>query len=315
MIALARAAALVACCVVLGCAATERSSSPQRAGAGFEFAALGDAPYNSDEEERFVAMLGELNRERLAFVVHVGDFKSGHSECSDEVFRQRREWFALSHHPFVFIPGDNDWTDCWRTMAGAYRPTERLERLRTLFFDAPRSHGQRSMDLVQQSHGASPRPYPEHLRWVHRGVLFATVNVPGGDNNLARDRAEFQLRDTAVRGWIDEAFRLARAQRITGIAIMMQANPWAAAGPRRDGYAPLLEELRRQSLNFPGEVVLIHGDTHRFRVDRPLVDPVTGQIIGNFTRIEVFGSPSVNWVRVSVTDEGGRVKFSAAPGS
>jgi hypothetical protein len=122
--------------------------------------------------------------------------------------------------------------------------------------------------LVQQTNGASPRPYPEHLRWIDRGVLFATVNVPGGDNNLARDRAEFHARDSAVRSWIEEAFRLAHAQRLAGVVIMMQANPWAAAGPRRQGYALLLETLRTQTLDFPGEVVLIHGDTHR--ADVPL---------------------------------------------
>lgn len=37
----------------------------------------------------------------------------------------------------------------------------------------------------------------------------------------------------------------------------------------------------------------------------------------NLTRIEVFGSPAVNWVRVTVTRENsntGRVRFTGAPG-
>ena len=50
----------------------------------------------------------------LAFALHVGDFKWAGSECSDELFLQRREWFELSHHPFFFIPGDNEWSDCSR---------------------------------------------------------------------------------------------------------------------------------------------------------------------------------------------------------
>ena len=315
MIALARATSLLLCCLALGCSAADRDPNPRYPAPGFAFAALGDVPYTTDEEARFIAMLGELNRENLAFVVHVGDFKSGYSECSDELFQQRKEWFAYSRHPLVFVPGDNDWTDCWRSSAGAYQPSERLGKLRELFFEQPRSQGQRAIDLVQQTRGASAPPYPEHLRWVDRGVLFATVNVPGGDNNLNRDRAEFRARDAAVRSWIEDAFRLARAQRLAGVVIMMQANPWAAAGPRRHGYAPLLDTLRRQTLKFPGEVVLIHGDTHRFRVDHPLIDPDTQRRIANFTRIEVFGSPSVNWVRVHVTEEGGQVKFSAVPGS
>ena len=283
--------------------------------AGFTFAALGDTPYNAEEEARFVPLIAELNRNDLAFVIHIGDFKSGWSDCSDELYRERREWFGLSHHPFIYIPGDNDWTDCWRGPAGGYQPTERLLRLRELYFTQPASLGQRALELERQSAGAAPRPYPEHARWVHRGLLFLTLNVPGGDNNLGRDRGEFLARDAAARAWIRESFRIARARHLAGIVLAMQANPWAAAGPRRLGYAPLLETLRVESREFPGEVLLIHGDTHRYRVDRPLIDPDTGERIANFTRIEVFGSPHVNWVRVRVDESGGGVKFSAEPGS
>ena len=45
---------------------------------------------------------------------------------------------------------------------------------------------------------------------------------------------------------------------------------------------------------------LIHGDTHRYRVDHPLVDPATQKPIERFTRIESVGSPWVDWIRVSV---------------
>jgi len=298
-------ACLALCSVLAGFAAA----------AEFTFAALGDTPYNAEEEARFIAMIAELNRNDLAFVVHAGDFKSGQSACGDETFRQRKEWFELSRHPWIYTPGDNDWTDCWRPWAGAHQPLERLSKLRELFFAQPRSLGQRPIELAQQTRAASPRPYPEHARWVHRRVLFATVNVPGGDNNRGRDRAEFRARDAAVRDWIDGAFGMARAQRLAAVVIVMQANPWAAAGPRQRGYAPLLDTLRTQTTEFPGEVLLIHGDTHRYRVDQPLIDAATGQRIANFTRIEVFGSPNVNWVRVRVNETGGVVKFSAEPGS
>ena len=91
----------------------------------FTFAALGDTPYSPDEEARFIGMVAELNREPLAFVVHVGDFKSGSSECSDHVFQQRREWFDLSHHPWIYTPGDNEWIDCWRGWGRTYESRSR----------------------------------------------------------------------------------------------------------------------------------------------------------------------------------------------
>ena len=46
------------------------------------FAIVGDAPYNGLEEIVFRQMLEEINQEDLAFVVHVGDFKSGGSNTA-----------------------------------------------------------------------------------------------------------------------------------------------------------------------------------------------------------------------------------------
>jgi hypothetical protein len=283
--------------------------------ASFTFAALGDAPYYDSEEQPFVALMAEMNHEPLAFAVHVGDFKSGHSECSDALYRQRREWFDLSRHPFIFVPGDNDWTDCWRRFAGGHDPLERLRKLREVFFADASSLGQQRLGLTRQSDVDAREPYPENSRWVHEGVLFVTLNVPGSYNNFARDREEFKARDEAVRKWIGESFRIARTEGLPAVVLVMQANPWAVTGPLRAGYAPLLKTLASETLRFRGEVVLIHGDTHRFRVDRPLIDPGTRRPIRNLLRIEVFGSPSVNWVRVRVEEADGRVSFVATPGS
>lgn len=284
------------------------------AAADFTFAALGDTPYSAEEEAGFIAMMAALNHEPLAFVVHVGDFKNGHSDCSDAVFLQRKQWFELSHHPFIYVPGDNEWTDCWRPAAGRYRPLERLRKLRELFFAEASSLGQRTLELVRQVEAKPAHAYPEHARWVHGGLVFATLNVPGSDNNLARDPVEFRARDAAVRDWISQAFRLAREQRLAGAVLMMQANPWITGTPGQ-GFSPLLETLTAETLEFAGAVLLIHGDTHHFRVDHPLLNPDTRRPLANFTRIEVFGSPFVNWVRIRVRTNAGSVRFEVTPGS
>jgi hypothetical protein len=57
--------------------------------------------------------------------------------------------------------------------------------------------------------------------------------------------------------------------------------------------------LREQSLAFGKPVVLAVGDTHIFRVDKPLYTD-RNQLVENFTRVEVFGNPSVHWVNVLV---------------
>lgn len=284
------------------------------AAAGFAFAALGDAPYTREEEARFPELVAEMNREPLAFVVHLGDLKSAWSECSDAVYFERREWFALSRHPLIYVPGDNDWLDCARPLGARREPLERLARLRELFFARAASLGQRTIALERQSDTTrGVHDYPEHARWEYRGVLFVTLNAPGPINN-AREPAEFEPRSAAIHDWLGRAFALARARGLRAVVVLMHANPLRAAGQPRRGFEAIVAQLAAESRRFDGEVLLVHGDTHRYRVDRPLRDPADGTPLANVLRVEVFGSPALAWVRIRVREEGGRVLFEPAPG-
>lgn len=276
--------------------------------AEFIFGALGDTPYTWFEEVHFPALVAELNKEDLAFVVHVGDFKAGSARCTDELFLQRRQWFESIRHPFVYVPGDNEWTDCRNPRAGGYDPLERLGKLRELFFRGEQSLGQRRIRLERQS-----ADYPEHARWRHENVLFVSLNVPGHDNNARLMPEEFRSRSAAVDRWLEQSFDLARRNGLRAVVVLMQANPWFTGSDIE--FRELLRRLAAESRGFDGEVLLVHGDTHRPRVDRPLRDPATGTPIANFTRVEVFGSPEINWMRIRVRDEAGRVVFEATPGS
>jgi hypothetical protein len=280
------------------------------AAAEFTFAALGDTPYTRFEEAHFPGLLAGMGREELAFAVHVGDFKAARARCSDETFLQRRNWFNAAPLPFVFVPGDNEWTDCGGVQAGGYEPLERLAKLRELFFRGEDSLGQRQIRLERHGPG-----YPEHARWRHEDVLFLTLNVPGNANNARDMPEEFRSRSAAVDQWLEKSFGLARGSKLRAVVIFMQANPWASPSSRYFGYRDLLATLAREALAFDGEVLLVHGDTHRYRVDAPLRDPATGAPVANFTRVEVFGSPGMNWVRIRVAEDAGRVGFEVTPGN
>lgn len=276
--------------------------------ADFTFAAFGDTPYTDEDEARFISLIAEINREAPAFTLHVGDFKSGWSPCSDALFALRREQFALFHQPLIYVPGDNEWSDCWRAPGAARDPLERLQKLRSLFFAGRHSLGQQRIALTRQS-----AAYPEHARWVHQGILFATLNVPGGGNNrrMPRERA---AREKALLEWLAGTFARARTQAHRALVLAMQANPFVHGAGRTSDYEALLHALAREAQTFAGEVLLIHGDTHRYRLDQPLMRPGTAQPVANVTRLEVFGYPSVNWVRVRVTRRNGKVAFEATPG-
>jgi len=46
--------------------------------------------------------------------------------------------------------------------------------------------------------------------------------------------------------------------------------------------------------------LFIHGDTHLFRISRPLLNAKTQQPYQNFTRVETFGWPDSHWLRITV---------------
>ncbi|WP_291996370.1 metallophosphoesterase family protein [Candidatus Accumulibacter sp. ACC012] len=279
----------------------------------WRFAVIGDVPYNSYEENQLPLMLDDIAAEHPQFIVHAGDFKSSSKPCSDALFRDRRTLFDASQVPLIYVPGDNEWTDCRRLTAGGFDPLERLQKLRELFFATPRSLGRQALAVEQQ-----PGAYPEQLRWRLGPVLFVSLNVPGSNNNFGHRKTpgpEYRARNPAVIEWLEQGFATARREKAAGLVIVMQANPGfkhAVAGLPHSGYRQLLETLRRETLAFPGQVLLIHGDTHWQRIDKPLRETsgasehskdADKQPIANFTRLETFGYPLLGWVKVIVDSE------------
>ena len=296
------AALLVAIVLALGGCAT---SPPDTAGT-WSFAAMGDTPYSDAEEAQLRPMIQRMNAEPLAFVVHVGDIISGRGGCTDEAFGQRKDLFQTFAHPFILTPGDNDWTDCHRS---GYDPLVSLNKIRDLFNATPNSIGRRTMPLVRQSDEDKRfAEYRENARWRMKGVVFVTLNVPGSNNNLGRSPesdAEHKRRMAANFEWLDEAVKAAEKPDALGLVIFVQANIGFDGNPRRrpgypDGFLDFRKVLATHAAWLKKPILFVHGDTHIYKLDKPLVDPATGRPFDNFTRLEVDGSPFVNWARVTV---------------
>ena len=243
---------------------------------------MGDTPYSEAEVKRLDRLIDELNAEPLAFVVHIGDITSGQGPCSDAWFEARRQQFARIRHPFVLLPGDNDWTDCHRSRMD---PMERLQKWRQLF--CPRA-GPLKLEIQRGD-------YCEHVRWQAGGVLFVALNVQGSNNNLGRNAAmdaEYAARMKAVLAWIDDSERAFGQRKLERLVLLMQANPFLT--PRTggaNGFATLLERVRQLVAAHPGKVILVNGDSHIYRDDEPLP---------GLRRIEPWGSPLVSWLRGAI---------------
>lgn len=241
------------------------------------FAVLGDTPYTAGEVARLDHLIDDMNGERLAFVLHVGDIGSAVNACNDAWLEARKRQFARIRHDLVVIPGDNEWSDCPRQM-------ERLASWRRFFCDV-------SLPVEHQS-----GEYCEHMRWRTAGWLFVTLNVQGSNNNV-RNAAEHAHRMAAVLQWIDDSEALARKENL-GLVLCMQADPFITFP--HDGFLALRERLIALGARMDERVFLVHGDSHTYHDDEP---------IPGVRRLETWGSPIVSWIRGEV--EGGRLRFSA----
>lgn len=272
----------------------------------FSFALIGDVPYGPREAASLPALLEDI-APRVSFGIHVGDIKGGSEPCSDSLLEARISALARSRVPLVYTPGDNEWTDCWRPAAGEHDPLERLGWLRKRVFEREPpliSAGVSSSARDRLSGLARQRDVdggpPENLLWRAGGVLFLTLNLPGSDNGRRApiDDANRLDRDAHNRRWLEHGLGVALGERLAAIAIAVQANPGFGRGIDAsrvlgdDGYAAFRHDLARLNSRFPGHLLLMHGDTHHFRVDR---------ILPRLTRVECFGSPfNGSWVRIDV---------------
>jgi len=219
-----------------------------------------------------------MNAADLRFVVHVGDIGSARNACTDAWLAARKAQFARIRHPFVLLPGDNEWTDC-------RDPLGRLAAWRKVFWSP-------SLKVEVQA-----GDYCEHMRWEMEGFVFVTLNVQGSNNNV-RHPEEHGPRMAAVYAWLDAAAGLAGQKK--GLVVLMQANPFIVLP--RDGYGELRLRLASLGERMPGRVILVHGDTHVFHDDEP---------IPGVRRVEVWGSPFTRWLEGAIDD--GRLSVRQGP--
>jgi hypothetical protein len=276
----------------------------------FSFAVLGDAPYDRWEEIQYRLVLESLNSHDLTWIIHVGDIFW--HPCTDEHYAKVLERFNSLRHPVIYTPGDNEWTDCWERQSGSFKPQERLERIRKVFFANPTSSlGQNSLRLTSQ-HGREPFPeFVENSRWVHYGIVLATVHLVGSKNGMkpfmgqtTSDDDAARRRTEAAAAWLRETFTEARSLNASAVVISFHASPDFEDFPDdrdRQPFEPFLTVLEEEAERFVRPVLIAHGDDHRYIVDHPLLRSGTNRRLENVTRLEVPGSPQVGWVRVVVT--------------
>jgi hypothetical protein len=311
----------VAACANTGSQGKQSASTPD----SYTFGLWGDMPYKkAGDQPKLPAVLQSINASDIAFSLYDGDIKDGSSQCTDDVYTDALTMFNTLKKPVVYVPGDNEWTDCHRTNNGSMDPLERLTHLRKVMFPSTRSLGQQTLALEHQ--GKLGEAYVENTRFSYGPVMFAGFNVPGSNNNhIATAKqctgkskrkqadcdqavAEFLARDTANIAWLQETFAKARDTQAKGVVLVVQGEPGfdvpetedvdESLAPEVSGYRAFMSAVTHETERFNGQVLFVHGDMHVFKVDKPLYQPL--KPLMNFTRLGTFGSPSLHWVKVTV---------------
>jgi hypothetical protein len=299
---------------------TTATTGPPPTGAAFDIALLGDSGYAAAQYPIFDRVVQHMNTFPLAFAVHDGDFKDPTAPCTNSRFDEVKESFNKSKAPFVYTPGDNEWMDCTKNANNPMDPVERLTKLREMFFPTDESLGASRMPLTTQRQEG----FPENARWTKEGVVFATLNAPGPSDDLDYNNgSEAGPRRVANLAWLRQTFEIAKASNAPAVMIIWQADPWTPTfrrtwdylmnDPAQDG-----PELKQLTLEFGKPVVLVHGDTHTFRIDKggyaqPGSTDMTGgpwTDVPNFTRVMTYAGGSFSsqipeahpdmWLRVTV---------------
>jgi hypothetical protein len=308
-------------------------------------AVFGDWPYSQNLLNNAHLLIDSVNSDRsVDLVMHVGDIHSGSMACTSAgilppIPTSSPGWnqaiyyqFQQFNDPVVYIPGDNEWSDCHKSkQLSSGDPLKELASVRSLFFAKPGvTLGKRERRVWTQAEHfdvayPSDSQFVENMMWHEGRVVFATFNMPGGSNNdtspwtgiFANPGAqaeEVANRNGANLRWLEAAFDKASEEHAKAVVIALQADMWdpeaiAAGGAGLDKYTPFVQKLATLSVSFGKPVLLLNGDTHLYLADHPLADPTSTQglihhtqAVPNLLRVVVQGSTNApaEWLKLTI---------------
>jgi hypothetical protein len=272
-------------------------SSGASAQNSFQFGVIGHAFASGHDETILRKALADSDADNLAFVV-VNGIKSAGEPCSDTLYNARRELIRQAENGIIVSLAASDWVGCRNRNNSV--AIERLNRLRDLFFTDEFSFGASKIPLLRQSITPKFRSYAENARWEFGNVLFATINLPSGNNHFVQEggrNSEVEDRLIANRDWLQRLFAQAAQKKLTGIVLFCDGDPLAQPSRRpfllrgqRDGYAETRQRITTLAAAFKGKVLVVHSES--------LKDDATDHIVWRRN----LGSLGVNagWIKLAV---------------
>jgi hypothetical protein len=197
----------------------------------FSFVALGDTTYAQPADNHIYSQLIDaINAAQPAFSIHVGDTK-GYGDCGRAFQESQRDFFNRFAGPVFYMPGNNEWADCWKANRGAADPVEIPTLMREVFWSKTESLGRVRLTVVRESDDFPEfAEFSENTRWTYGGATFATLNLAGTHNNqelrVEKYWREFVRREQANLAWVKASFAAARRAKHRAIVLAFHSNPF-----------------------------------------------------------------------------------------
>jgi hypothetical protein len=264
----------------------------------FTFTVLGDTSYKQPRDfPAYLSLIHSINKSKPAFSIHVGDTKPGHGTCNEAWQLKVRSFFDKFEAPLIYTPGDNDWTDCGRSLTRE-DPIASLGFIRKVFFSNSDSQGKNPLKLTRQSDLQPKHKIPENAAWQYRGVQFGTLHLVATNNNLRPKNevamAEYHTRNSANLAWIDYLFEQAHSSDIKALVIAFHSK-LGYGKVKFSGYVDTINTTQKEAARLNKPVLLVHGDVHRYRVDLLFEEtPFQNYPAGTFAhvkRLQTYGFP------------------------
>ena len=244
------------------------------------FSAMGCGPYTPPDKPAVAFYVQQENRERVSeFMVHLGDvFKMPQVKKPEAVAASSENKTAAieppgpdqmpseaEYHwtadlltrsntiPTWIVVGDNEWNDLedpvqgWKWWQKYYSKFE--------------EHFQPAWKTERQPER------PENFAFVHKGVVFIGINLPGG---RVHDAAEWALRLPQDAAWIKEVLTRPSMADVRAAVIFCQANPLTIKpGEPKDKFKSFLIPFRQAAADWKKPLLFLHSDGHVWIDNQP----------------------------------------------
>ena len=211
-------------------------------------AVVGDTPYKITEWKHFKRNIKNINAKEIDFLVHVGDIKRGYMPCYKHRYKRIKKYLEKSPVPYLIIPGDNEYNDCYCT-----KPHKALIIWRKNLITSQNSLSEIRSDSL-----------PENFYFLKDSILFIGINNVGGK---VHDTLEWKSRTQFNIKWIKNA----NAKYLESKRIIIFSH----AAPRKDfGLYQFMDDFTK-TLN--KDLWWVQGDIHTFTIN-----PIWQQL--NYTR-------------------------------